>query len=423
MKKNKTSPVLILFLLLLLVKVSRGQVALLQIDSCYAMTQRNYPLIKQYDLIEKANEYSISNANKAYLPQVSVTGIGAYVFGGFPSLGPPTSGQEEENMKFIGLGQLNQVIWDGGATKSKKNISDAQSAVEKSNVDVQMYALKERINQLFFGILLMDEQIKQIDIQIEMLNRNVKRLELLNKNGYALSTETKELSAEVLKIKQRRIEFVFTRKGYKDMLALFLGSPLDDSIKLLKPDMLLIGDTINKRPELLMYSNQRRLADEQYSIDRVKMMPKIGLLGAGVLITPGINLGGKDKSSIALAGLNLSWELGGLYTHSGNKNLYKNSLSKIRVQEETFLFNNNLQSSQSGTEIEKCRAILQSDDEILNLRTSIREGYQLQYENGKCSLFDLINATEKETEAKSNKALHDVQLMLAIYQLKSAKGN
>ena len=420
MKKYFNLKLLAVCLFCLWQNFSYAQTSLV-IDSCYAIAQRNYPLIKQYELIEKANEYTISNANKAYLPQLSVTGIGAYIFGGLPNFGPAT-GEKNNNAKFIGLGQLNQLIWDGGATKSQKEIIRQQSSVERAGIDVQMHELKERISQLFFGILLIDEQIKQIDIQIDNLERNSERVKLLSKNGLALITEADELQAEVLKVKQHKTEFQFSRKGYLDLLSLFLATQLDDSVKLVRP-MEIIPDSKITRPELSLFENQRSLIDAQYSMSNVRLMPKVGVLGAGFLITPGINLGGTEKSSLALAGLNLSWELGGFYTHSNNKNLHQVNRAKIESQQGTFLFNTSVQSKQSSVEIDKYRTILQSDEEIMNLRRKIRESYQLQYDNGSCSLFDLITATEKETEAMSNHSLHDVQLLLATTQLKNINGN
>ena len=420
MNKYFNLKLIALFMICIQQNFSSAQTSLM-IDSCYAIVQRNYPLIRQYELIEKANEFTISNANKAYLPQLSVTGLGAYVFGGFPSLGP-ANGENNNNTKFIGFGQINQLIWDGGATKSQKEISRQQSSVEKAGVDVQMHDLKERIDQLYFGILLIDEQINQINIQIATLERNSDRVKLLNKNGLALNTEADELQAEVLKVKQRRTEFQFSRKSYLDMMSLFLATQLDDSVKFIRPDET-ISDSKISRPELSLFEGQRNLIDAQYSMNNVRLMPKVGVLGAGFLITPGINLGGKEKSSLALAGLNLSWELGGLYTHSNNKDLRQVNLDKIQSQQETFLFNTSVQSKQSSVEIEKYREILKSDEEIITLRKKITESYQLQYNNGSCSLFDLITATEKETEARSNHSLHDVQLLLAATQLKNINGN
>jgi outer membrane protein TolC len=118
----------------------------LTVEQSYQLAVDNYPLIKQYELIEKSKEYTISNANKAYLPQLSVTAIEGYVFGDFPSMG---SG-DDSKFKFIGIGQLNQTIWDGGATKTQKKIIEASSNLDKTAVEVSLYELRSRVNQLYF---------------------------------------------------------------------------------------------------------------------------------------------------------------------------------------------------------------------------------------------------------------------------------
>ena len=141
----------------LLIAVYSVTAQILSIDSCHALAVRNYPLIKQYDLIEKSKEYTLNNANKAYLPQVSLTAIGGYIFGGLPI---PGASDNNSNFKFIGIGQVNQTIWDGGATKTQKKIINAQSDLDKANIDVALHDLKSRVNQLYFGILLVDEQLE-----------------------------------------------------------------------------------------------------------------------------------------------------------------------------------------------------------------------------------------------------------------------
>src|SRR5215203_3697895 len=174
------------------------------IDSCYVLAVKNYPLIKQYDLIEKTREYTLSNASKAYLPQVSVTAIEGYVFGGFPS--PGSSDSASSNFKFIGIAQVNQTIWDGGATKTQKNIIRASSETDKASVDVQLNDLRSRVNQLYFGILLVNEQLVQTDIQNTILNNNINRVKQLNDNGLAYTTDVDEIRVEQLKLDQQKKE-------------------------------------------------------------------------------------------------------------------------------------------------------------------------------------------------------------------------
>ena len=388
----------------------------LSIDSSQARARRNYPFIKQYDLIEKTREYTLSNANKAYLPQVSLTAIEGYIFGGLPGNGG--------NLNFIGIGQVNQTIWDGGATKTQKKIINAQTETDKANVDVALYDLKSRVNQLYFGIVLVDEQLKQLEIQNTILSNNIDRIKQLNENGLAYKTDVDEIRVEQLKLDQQKKEFNYTRNGYVTMLSLLTGVKLTAQTILQKPQVSTGLSALQiARPELLLYKNQRNLLEAQSGMQHVNLMPKIGLLGAGVLFAPGINLGNSKMSSIGVAGLSASWNIGGLYKNSNEKELTQQSLAKINVVEETFLFNTNMQLTQTSADIEKQQAVLSDDNEIVALRKTLREGYQLKYENGVSTLLDFLNATQKESEAQAQKALHEMQLLMTLYNYKTISGN
>ena len=405
----------------LLILVGTAMAQSLNIDSCYVFATRNYPLIKQYELIEKTKEYTLSNAGKAYLPQVSLTAIEGYVFGDLPTIGGSENGS---NFKFIGIGQINQTIWDGGATKTKKKIINAQSETDKANVDVAMHDLRSRVNQLYFGILLIDEQLKQLEIQNTTLTNNVNRIKQLTDNGLAYKTDLDEIRVEQLKLNQQRTEFNYTRNGYVIMLSLLIGAHINSQTILQKPPVSDQGSNLGIiRPELSLYKSQRNLVIAQSDMQRVNVMPKIGLLGAGVLLAPGINQGSSKATTIGVAGLSVGWNIGALYTNSNEKELKQQSLNKINVQEETFLFNTRLQLTQTNANIEKQKAVLAQDEEIVNLRKIIREGYQLKYNTGAGPLFDLLTATEKESEARAQKALHEMQLLMTLYDYKTISGN
>ena len=430
-RKSEKRPVMRLMLitlgiLLFLAPLSFAQVTTgLSIDSCYAMAGRNYPLIKQYDLIEKSKEYTISNANKAYLPQISITGIGAYIISGLPTITLPNSSPpEKHDFQFIGIGQLDQVIWDGGATKTQKEMAKAGAGVEKATVDISVFDLHDRINQLFFGILLIDEQLKQLDILMENLDRSLKNVKLTLDNGLTYQSDVDEVRAEVLNAGQRKIEFNYARKGYADMLGFIIGKPFGEEVRLEKPLMVESYALLaSKRPELNLYSSQIKLVEASSAIDKVALMPKFGVMALGVLIEPGVSFGTETMNSLALAGLSLSWNTGGLYKFGTNKKLNQVKLDKISNQQETFLFNNTLQLKQGSNEIEKQKEIIRNDDEIVLLKSRIRNSYQLKYDNGICSMNDLITSINKESEAKCNQALHNVQLLLSLYNYKSKTGN
>lgn len=400
-----------------------AQNAPLNLDSCYAMAKRNYPLTKQFGLIEKSKDYSISNANKAYLPHVSLTAIGAYL-DGLPSISIPGESSEPSKTQFIGIAQLNQTLWDGGATRAQKNVIEATAEVDKSNVEVNLLNLRERLNQLYFGILVIDEQAKHLDVLNENLQRNLKKIQLTKDNGLAFQSDVDEMKAETLNVEQKKIEFNYTRKGYVDMLSYLIGIPLNENIQLEKPVSFesVTGFTLN-RPELRFYSNQRKLMDAKSSFNTVGNMPKISLMGVGMMMQPGISMGPSTFNHITLAGVSLSWNTGNLYKTSNNKQLDKIQMDVINTQQETFEFNNNLQRKQVSAEIEKHQAIVSKDNEIVSLKEKVTKSYQLKYENGVASMNDLLTSLNRESEARSNQALHNIQLLLSLYNFKTISGN
>ncbi|WP_343584449.1 TolC family protein [Flavobacterium sp.] len=396
-----------------------AQAQTLTIDQSYKLAVENYPLIKQYELIEKSKEYTLSNANKAYLPQISLTAIEGYVFGDFPTLG--NSGNDSK-FKFIGLGQVNQTIWDGGATKTQKKIIEASSNADKASLEVSLYDLRSRVNQLYFGVLLIDEQLKQLQIQNTILSNNIDKVKKLHENGLAYKTDVDEMRAEQLNLSRQKKDFEYTKAGYQTMLSYLIGKNISQE-KLGKPLNSIGIDTIIKRPEQLLFASQRNLINAQSDMQKVSLMPKVGLLGAGVVLAPGINLGANKISTVGVAGLSVGWDIKGLYKNSNEKQLTQQELKKIEVQEETFLFNTRFQMNQKTADIERQKAILKDDDDIVKLRQTIREGYQLKYDTGVGPLIDLLNSVEKEGNARAEKAMHEIQLLMSEYEYQTIKGN
>jgi outer membrane protein TolC len=399
--------------------------AQLTLDQCQEKSKANYPLIKQYDLISKSTDYSLSNANKAYLPQVSVTGIGAYVISGLPSFSlPGAEPKASEDFKFIGIAQINQVIWDGGATHTQKDIAKAKSEVDKANVDVSFYSIRERVNQIYFGILIIDEQLKQLAVLQENLERNLANITLTQANGLAYQSDVDEVKSELQSVEQKKIEFSYARKGYVDMLSYLTGQPLNEGVTLEKP---VTAESVSvftmNRPELKLFSSQVKLIEANASLNKVLNMPKFGVLGIGALIEPGISLGTSTLSSVALAGVSMSWNTSGIYKISTTKKLEKVQSEMITNQQEAFVFGNNLQLKQVSSEIEKQKEIMGRDTEIVTLKNNIKRACQLKYDNGMCSMSDLINSINKESEARCNMALHNVQLLMSIYNYKTISGN
>lgn len=411
-------------LILVFLITSNAVQAQLTLDSCQVKARNNYPLVQQYDLIEQSKDLTLSNANKAYLPSLDVNLIGGIV-DGLPSFAPPGSEAESgSNANLISVLQVNQLIWDGGMTKANKTMINANSEIEKADLDVNLYTLKERVNNLYFGILLIDEQIAQLDLLIESLERNKKRIEIAVENGTAFKSDIDELQVERINVNQRKVELHHTRNAYVQVLSAMIGEEIPESEQLERPIFSVAIDSLtNHRPELSKFENQRQLIEAQAKMNKATLMPKVGLLGFGVFLTPGVDFGASTLTDVVVAGLSVSWSLSPLYKNGNNKKKTEINLQRIQNQEETFLFNTNLELTQRQLELEKYATLLEDDNELILLKSRIKDAYTVKYDNGVSTMSDLLDKIMDENVAKQNRIMHEIQYLMTAYQYLTKSGN
>ena len=410
--------------LLFLISIGMSNInAQLTLEECQLKAKNNYPLIKQYDLLEKSREYSLSNANKAYFPQLSITAIGG-VIDGFPEFSLP--GQESSSNKYnlISMVQLQQNIWDGGITSTKKSIIEAESKLEKADLDVSMYEIEERLNSLFFGTLLINEQMQQLALLRENLKRNLLIIQIAVDNGTAYKSDLDEINVEILNAEQKITELQSNKNAYIKMLSAMIGNDLKEDEQFIRPEDYTadLSKTI-KRPELSMFENQRIMLESKNDLKGTSLYPKIGLLGFGIFVYPGISFGTSDITQLLVGGISLSWEIGGLYTNSNQNELTQIGINKINTMQETFLFNTNLELSKTNAEIEKYRSLVESDKSILKLKHSIRSSFEVKYENGISTMSELLDRINDENIATQNLIMHETQYLMALYKHKNISGN
>ena len=408
----------------------------LTLDECQAKAKLNYPLIKQYKLIEQTEQFNLSNANKGYLPQFSLSAKATYqsdvteipaVLGQILSKvsQTPVSFPSQSKDQYQAVLEANQVIWDGGVISSQKKITKASTEVEKQKLEVDLYALNDRVNQLFFGILLLNEQIKQNDILQSELGVNLKKVIDSKQNGVANQADVDALKVEQLNAGQRDTELKSTRKSYLIMLSAFTGLKMDENATCIKPEvnLVILNDTTNHRPELTLFDAQNKMYESQKSLLNAGNLPKLGAFVQGGYGRPGLNMFLPGFSPFYIGGLRLSWNFSGLYTQKNNIRKLEVSKQSNEIQKETFLFNSDLKTKQQRTEIEKLQSTLSNDDEIIRLRTNIKKAASVKVDNGTLTITDLIREINAEDQAKQLKSLHEIQLVMNVYQLKNNINN
>lgn len=399
------------------------------LEECIALAEENYPIISKYDLLEQTKEVNLSNINKGWLPQINVYGQGT-VQNDTPSLPESlTNIINQTGTNIAGLNEwqyrigadISQNIWDGGTSKVHRKIERAEDGERQAAIDVQLYAVRERVEDLYFGILLMDAQIEQVKNMQLLLQSNLDKLRIMQSNGTAMQSDVDMVEAEYLGTVQQLTQAESASQSYRNVLGLFMGKSIVGQ-KLVKPEAFIPQDLMPSRPELKYFEKQLQTNEARNASITANMMPKIGLFAQLYYGYTGFdyfeNMINRNPSFNILAGVKLSWNIGALYNKKNDRMKLKLSSDNINVERDIFLFNINLQSRSQLDHIDELKAVIKNNDRIVELRTNVRKAAESQLDNGVIDATALLTKLTDEKQARLTAVYHEIQLLQSIYELK-----
>lgn len=412
-----------LFIFLNLLLMSYSGYAQLSIEECYKKAEANYPLIKQYGLIEKSKDYNLSNVGKGYLPQVQLSAKATYQseVTEIPVDIPGIKGMKKD--QYNATIDVNQIIWDGGSIKARKEYLKTEAEINKKNIEVNIYSIRERVNQLFLGILLQNEMLRQNGLYAEELQRNYNQVSAYKQNGIANQADLDAIEVEQMKNSQNRASLYHSRKAYAQMLSVLIGEEISETTELVKPDAELLILSENRRPELALYDAQYQNLDVQRKEINSSLMPKFSAFVTGGYGRPGLNMLESKFSAYYIGGVSLSWNLSSFYTRKSKLDNIEANRGMIDSQRETFLFNNRLDKVQNDNEVSKIKELLNLDDKIIGLRGSVKKSAEAKVVNGTLSVLELMKEVNAEQQAIQDKIVHEIELLQVIYKLKYITNN
>lgn len=397
----------------------------LTLEECYTLANENFPLIKQKDLIGKSAEYNISNISKGVLPQLVLNGQATYQseVTSIPINIPGVKFDAPTKDQYKIYADINQPITEFFTIKNQKELTAKNAEIQKQNIDVELYKLRDRINQLYFGILLIDEQQK-LNVLVENdLQTGQKRVEAAIQNGVDYKSSLDKIKAELIKNDQRAIELRSQRKAYTDMLAYFIGKEVNENTQLSTPANQTVNLT-NNRPELKVFENKKNTYLIQEKIINNRNVPKLSLfLQAGAGKPSPLNMISNSFGPYALGGIRASWAIMNLYTQKNEKSLLSIDRQVNDIQKDIFLFNSNITVRQQNNELTRLNELIKTDDELVALRASVKNTSNIQLENGIITTNDYIKEVNAEDQARQAKLLHTIQLLIAQYNLQNTLGN
>lgn len=404
-----------------------AQLQTLGLEDCYRLAQSNYPLIKKQNLIDASRDYTIANVSKLYLPQLNISGqvshqSETFSFPAALSSAPGIVLPEVSKDQYKIQGELSQLIFDGGQLRSQKEMAVANADMQKQQLAIDLYSLKNRINQIYFSILLMDGQLQQNELRKEDLQLAVDKMVAAVENGVAFRSNVDELKAELSAVESANIEFKGNIDAYLQMLSVFTGKIISDASQLAEPAELVSSSEI-KRPELNLFTIKEKSYDIQERRLQSDYLPKFSAFFQGAYGRPTLNIIADKADFWYIGGMRLNWTFGSLYTLANNKKILNLDRQSLEVDRETFLFNTNLELTQQNAQAEKYRKLILEDEKAIMFRASVKESAKAQLDNGVITVRDFIAQLNAENLARQAQILHKIQFLQATYNLKYTSGN
>ncbi len=401
------------------------------LEQCQQAAERNYPLIAQHDLIARTTDLTVANIQKGWLPQLSATAQATYqsavtawpdeMKGLMQQMGVDMKGLAKDQYR-VGL-DLQQTVFDGGAIGAQKQVAREQGAVQQAQLDVSLYQVRQRVNEMYFGLLLLDDQISLNNDLQEQLAASEKKLTSMVKHGTAAQCDLNNVTAERLNVVQQMTTLESQRRVLMAMLGTFCGLEM---AQVSKPAAVEAVDG-NNRPELRLIDSQLRLADAQDRALTAALLPRLGVFAQGFYGYPGYNMFkdmmGRQWSWNGMVGARLTWNIGALYTHRNDKAKVQLQRETAQNQREVFLFNNRLEQMQQNEAIDRYRRLMSQDDEIIALREQVRKAAESKLSHGLIDVNDLLRDINSENAARLQRSIHEIEMLKQMYDLKYTTNN
>lgn len=398
-------------------------------EQCVSLAMENYPLIQKYELLERTRQTDLSDINKSWLPQISIYGQGTAqnAVPSFPDALSEMLDRTGNDMKGLGKLQykagidLSQTIWDGGAAKSRREIARQDNAEQRAALDVQLYAIRERVENIFFSILLIEEQIKQTRQTQALLESNLGKLRAMKANGTAMQSDVDMVEAQSLTVGQQIIQAGSSAQNYRRLLGLYTGSDMSEE-ELVKPTPAMPESMTTERPELSLFDARIRANDARLGSIRASVMPKINFFAQAYYGYPGFDyfksMMNRDMSFNALAGVKVAWSISPYYTKKNSEHKLRLANAGIEADRDTFTFDNSLRIQTQDSHIDELRKVIAEDARIASLRANVRRAAESQLENGVIDTDALLVKITDENNARLAASYHEIQLIQSICQLK-----
>ncbi|WP_405291320.1 TolC family protein [Algibacter sp. Ld11] len=411
--------IVILYILTYYASVAQERITL---NDCYNLVDKNYPLAKQSQLFKVQNQLDAKVVSNSKLPQFSLDAQATYqsdvIEIPIPSLNIEGQNKDQYRATF----SVNQLIFNGGATDAILNVKAAEFKTKQKQVEVNLYQLKQRVNQLYFSVLLSQETHVLLEAKQTHLLSKLNEVQAGIKYGTVLPASDQVLQAELLKLKQQFRELESNKTLLIETLSSIIGQSLRTETSFEKPLIETALNTKLNRPELELFQfKQEEIKNNEVLISK-QNSPKLLGFATGGYGNPGLNMLDNSFQAFYIVGVKLNWNV--FDWNSNKKQRESLALNKdiLDTETQTFKLKTNIELNEQQHEIDKIEYFIISDLEIINLRKAVLQSADSQLKNGVITASAYLTELTNLYEDENTLAKHKIQLQLAKANYNIIKG-
>ncbi len=398
----------------------------LSLEQCYEEALRMHPYQEQIQTQENIAGLKIRNLNARYYPELTLTAQGSYqsqvmeLSLPFPGFTPPQPKKDSYQASLL----VNQLIYDFGQTSKQKSLESAQKDYDIQSARVEMYKIRQSVNDAYFGVLNLQQREKSLKLLEEDVTAKYNFMKTKVLNGTALPGSQDILEAELIKIRQSLTENRILRKSSLKTLGELLSRSLDETTRLSMPEDYWRTEKTNirKRPEYAAFELSRNRLNQSINLNNTKYLPRIYGFGQFSYARPGLNYFSEQFQEYYIVGVKASWNFWNWNTNKREKEILLHQQKLINAQEKYFTQNLNIAVTRFEGEIEKLEELIKMDQEIISLRRKITKQASIQLDNGVITSTEYLTELNAEHQAALNMEIHKIQLIQAKINHRTTTG-
>ena len=398
----------------------------LSLDSCQSMARRNHPLLRQAGLVDQISELRQQNIQILNLPQFDLTARASWQSDvtklalKIPGFAGPEPLSKDQYKAYV---DIRQKLFDGGVTKKRGELEEADRQVSKQQIETDLYKIKETVNTLYFNALIIQENLRIVDLKKETLDERIKTVSSAVKNGVTLPNELDQLRAEKIVAEQQETELFSSRNTTLALLEIVTGTKITEQTNFSKPSQSSLDiHTELSRPEIVLFALQKSKLDKSEEVLANSRKPYVYAFGQAGYGRPGLNMLDNNFADWYMIGAGVSWNIWDWHKTRRDRSAMKLQKTLIDTNLDNFSRSVKMALNQEENNFEKLKNLINSDTQLVTIKDQITKRSGVALENGTITSADYIRDLNAALQAKANLETHKVQLAQASVNYQTIRG-